>query len=55
MLKLGSCLPRLLTFLATRLVATANIYQNLMICFDYVMLYILIAVRFISELTTDQI
>jgi len=33
MLKLGYCLSPLLQFLATRLVATASIYQNLVVCF----------------------
>ena len=37
MLKLGCCLPSILKFLATRLVATASIYQKtLWFVFDFI-------------------
>ena len=56
MLILGCGLPPLLKFLATRLVATASIYQNLVFFhLIYVILWFLLAVHFISELTKFEL
>ena len=56
MLILGCGLPPLLKFLATRLVPTANIDQNIVFFhLIYVILSFLLAVHFISELTKFEL